>query len=117
MEEKRWAPRKGYHYLYLLLNEDCGLFYVGVRSSYQKPQQDHYWGSGRLLWDVYRSQGYYSLKQGNPLGWTKYIVETFDDRIAANRYEIQAIRNVVSDPFCLNCPVSRSLRLNQMLQK
>lgn len=115
MEEKRWAPKKSHHYLYLVINEGNGLFYVGVRSSYRKPEFDHYWGSGKLLWDVYNLQGYFSLKQGIPRGWKKYIVERFDDRVTANRYELQAIRAVISDPYCLNCIASSKLRLKQML--
>jgi predicted GIY-YIG superfamily endonuclease len=117
MEEKRWRPRKGYHYLYLVQNEHTGLFYVGVRSSYQKPEFDHYWGSGALLWDVYNLQGYYSLKQGIPRGWKKYVVEQFSDRIAANKYELQAIKAVIDDPYCLNCRASKRVRLNQLTAK
>lgn len=115
-EKPVWTPRKPHHYVYLLHHEATGLYYVGVRSSYNKPEKDLYWGSGSLLWDVYNQQGYFHVDQGKPLGWEKYIIATFPDRVAANQFELQAINSERKNPYCLNCSNSKKLRLNQLLK-
>ena len=112
--EQKWAPKKPFHYVYLLHHAETGLYYIGVRSSYNKPEKDLYYGSGSLLWDVYRQQGYYHIDQGKPNGWEKYIVAVFPDRISANQFETQTIAAERKNPYCLNCTFSKKLRLKQL---
>ncbi|WP_175835907.1 hypothetical protein [Burkholderia multivorans] len=113
-QEEKWVPKKPYHYVYLMLHTETGLFYIGVRSSYAKPELDLYFGSGALLWEVYNDQGYFSIKQGQPTGWEKHIVVCFDNRIEADRYENKAIRGEVDNPLCLNCVGTKKARLNRI---
>ncbi len=109
-------PRKPFHYVYMLYHDQTGLYYIGVRSSYLKPDKDNYWGSGSILWDVYHLQGYYSPDQGKPQGWHKYIVAVFDNRVDANRYETTTIRGEVGSEYCLNCVGTKKARLNRIVR-
>ncbi len=100
--------RKNFHYVYLLVHES-GLYYLGKRSSVCVPAWDHYWGSGKLLWEVYRMFGYHDLKQGKPKGWEKHIVAVFDSERECSKYETEVIRAERPNELCLNCNGSGKL--------
>jgi hypothetical protein len=107
---ERWMPRKSHFYVYLMYHTATGLYYIGKRSSYVPPAKDHYYGSGKLLWEVYRMYGYYSLDQGKPKGWEKHIVVNFDNKADMDRYETDVIRAERPNVLCLNCNGSGKLK-------
>lgn len=82
---------------------ESGLYYIGKRSSACTPEWDHYWGSGKLLWKVYRMFGYYDIRQGKPNGWEKHIVAVFEDAAECSSYETEVIRQERPNELCLNC--------------
>jgi hypothetical protein len=98
-----WKPNKHHFYIYLMYHTETGLYYIGKRSSYVPPHKDHYFGSGKLLWEVYRMCGYYSLDQGKPPGWEKYVIVNYNNKADMDRTETEVIRQERPNELCLNC--------------
>jgi len=94
------------HYTYCIMHKPTGYFYVGVRSSVQNPDVDHYWGSGQLLWKAYNCQGFgdvhFRSGESPPPEWEKYILATYDSRVQACTDESCLISSVLQDEKCLN---------------
>ncbi|WP_175835911.1 hypothetical protein [Burkholderia multivorans] len=90
------------YYVYLVHHADTGFYYYGCKSTNHRPEQDNYWGSGVLLWNLYRMQGYNSTKDGKPEGWSKHIIKEFTIFKDALRYEKSLIKADSENGFCLN---------------
>lgn len=90
-------PKKGinnkYYYLYTIVNNINGHFYIGIHTSTRIP--DSYIGSGKRLHIAYEKYGV-----GN---FTKYINEFFDSpEDMLNREEFVVNESLIGQPNCYN---------------
>lgn len=85
-----------FHYLYKIIKQDTGEFYIGVRSSRNKPEDDRsYLGSGKVISA--------SVKKHGRDAFTKYIIAECQSRDDANSLEKQFVTDeILADPLCLN---------------
>lgn len=84
-----------FHYIYKITNNINKKFYIGVRSSLDKPSDDYYMGSGQLLWLAYQKYG----KEN----FTKEILSEFSSRDEADLEEEKLVNHeLVMNPNSYN---------------
>lgn len=84
-----------YFYMYKIINNHNGKFYIGVRSSKKKPEDDKYMGSGKRLKDAYKCYGKNSF--------SKIVMEIFENSIDMFAKEAEIVNEeFVNDPMTYN---------------
>lgn len=82
-----------YHYIYKILNEDNGKYYIGRRSSKCPPDVDPYMGSGKVLKQAMQ-------KHNNFTKTILYTCETYEELVKLESDIIT--EDMVSDGMCYN---------------
>lgn len=81
------------HYVYKIVNTGTTEYYIGVRSSKEEPNKDKYMGS-MVTWCL--EDGY------NPSNFIKEVIEIFETREEANKFEIAKITECINDKLNKN---------------
>lgn len=86
-------PTGKVHYVYRLIDQETGSYYIGVRTTWFDAEGDtDYQGSGNWPNKMRRSG----------IQLVKEVIGTFPSRAAAESFESQEIRKCFEDPRCMN---------------